>query len=448
MMRSHALPAALAATLLVLLASGCERSTNGLRPFPLPTNPDVFLDDFSQGVDFQAFLGSKLDAVSIDSNERHTGTASLRVSVPATGYAGGAFVANVNRDLSGYDALTFWARASQSITFDVAGFGNDNTGTSRFEARRNAIPMTTTWTRYVIPIPRPARLDSERGLFYMAEAENGQSFDVWFDDVVFEKTNAVTNPRPSMSSRTVNTFVGASLNVEGTQTIFNVSGSDVTVGHMPGYFDFASSDGAVLTTSGGRIQVVGPGSATVTAELGGVPATGQVTVNAIAAPATPAPTPTLPAANVISLFSNAYPDVPVDTWSATWDLADVTDLQIAGDDVKGYTNLVYAGVEFTSQPIDATQMTAIHLDVYIPSGTTFKVKLVDFGSDGVYGGGNDKEQELTFNASTTPAVTPGTWSALEIPLSSYTLLTSRAHLAQLVLSGPGTAFVDNVYFHD
>jgi hypothetical protein len=76
----------------------------------------------------------------------------------------------------------------------------------------------------------------------------------------------------------------------------------------------------------------------------------------------------------------------------------------------------------------------------------FKVKLVDFGANGIYGG-DDKEQELTFNSGTTPAMVPGTWSSLDIPLADFTNLTTRGHLAQLILSGASTVFVDNVYFH-
>jgi hypothetical protein len=439
--------------LLLVLVAGCERSTDGLRPFPLSTDPVVFEDTFGNGVDVQAFLGSKLDAVSIDTIERHAGTASLRVTVPNPGdptgsYAGGAVVSNIVRDLSGYDALTFWCKASQAITLDVAGLGNDNTGTSRFEARRSAIAVTPTWTKYVIPIPLPARLTAERGLFFMAEGpEAGTGFDIWFDEVRFERLGTIGNPRPAMTSRLLTAFVGGTVAPSGTQTTFNVDGTDVVVGHMPGYFDFISSNMAVATTMSGEIRIVGAGSAAVTAQLGGVPATGTVTINAIAAPPTPAPIPTVPAGNVISFFSNTYANVPVDTWSATWDQADVTNLQISGNDIKGYTNMVYAGIEFTSQPIDATTMTHFHMDVFMPSGSLFRIKLVDFGANGVFGGGDDAEHELAFDAGTTPPLAPGQWSPLDVPLSSFTNLVTRGHLAQIVLSGTSIVFVDNVYLH-
>ncbi len=374
--------------LFAILAAGCERDTSGLKPYPLSTDPIVFQDGFTGAVEFQAFLGSNLDAVFIDTNEAYEGTASLRVEIPRAGdpdggYAGGAFTADVVRDLSGYDALTFWAKSSKPTTLDIAGLGNDNTGTSKYEASWSRIPLTTTWTKYVIPIPLPARLASERGLFFFAEGPEGnEGHQVWFDEIMFEKVGTITNPRPSMESREVSAFVGATVPIDGTETIFDVDGTDETIAHMPGYFTYISSDESVALTTEGEIRVVGGGSAVITAKLGTVEATGEVNVMAIAPPDTPAPAPTLPAADVISLFSNVYSDVPVDTWSAGWDLADVTDLEIAGDDVKVYTNLIYAGIEFATETIDATAMTHFHLDVWVPEGNVFRVKLVDFGADG------------------------------------------------------------------
>jgi hypothetical protein len=159
-----------------------------------------------------------------------------------------------------------------------------------------------------------------------------------------------------------------------------------------------------------------------------------------------APTPTVPEADVISLFSNAYTDVTVDTWSAGWDNADVEDVQVQGDDTKLYTNLVFAGIEFISEQIDATAMTHFHMDVWTPDPTTapavFKIKLVDFGPGGT------TEHEIFLDNTTTPAMATGAWVGLDIPLSDFTGLTGRTNLAQLIISGdPNTVYVDNVYFY-
>lgn len=441
--------------LMALLSMSCsERDTSTLEPEPPNNDPYVFLDEFGDGVDFQAFQGSNLSALAIDTSERHQGSASLKLFVPDLGdpegaWAGGAFTTNLARDLSSYNALTFWAKSSVPTTLNVAGLGNDNTGSSKYTAEWHDIPLTTSWTKYAIPIPLPAKLTSEKGLFFLAEGPEGNvGHLVWFDEIRFENLTTISNPRPAMTPQTVGAFVGATVNVTGTKTTFSVGGTDQTILHMPGYFTFLSSNDLVAAITDGVIQVVGGGEASISAKLGEIQATGVVVVNATAPPATPAPTPAIPEADVISLFSNAYENVEVDTWSAGWGNARQSDLQIAGDDVKAYTNLVFAGIEFTTQTIDATSMTHFHLDLWVPGGTVFRVKLVDFGADGTFGGAPDSEHEISFTASTTPPLATGTWVALEIPLTRFTGLVTRAHVAQLIISGDvGTAYLDNIYFH-
>ncbi len=169
-------------------------------------------------------------------------------------------------------------------------------------------------------------------------------------------------------------------------------------------------------------------------------------------PETPAPDPTQDAANVISLFSDAYEDVPVDTWSADWDSAELEDLQIAGNNTKLYTNLVYAGVEFANPTVDATSMSHFHMDIWTPddvaSPAVFNIKLVDYGANGVYDGGDDVEYELAFNATSNPPLVTGEWISFDLPLSDFTGLVTTGHMAQMVISGdPNTVYVDNVYFY-
>jgi hypothetical protein len=129
-------------------------------------------------------------------------------------------------------------------------------------------------------------------------------------------------------------------------------------------------------------------------------------------------------------------------------MADVEDFVIGADSTKKYTNLVFAGIEFATTTLDASAMTHFHIDVWTPDETAspgiFKVKLVDFGADGGYGGGDDVEYELSFDETT---MNTGSWVSLDIPLDDFTGLITRAHLAQLFISGdPNTVFVDNVYF--
>lgn len=178
------------------------------------------------------------------------------------------------------------------------------------------------------------------------------------------------------------------------------------------------------------------------AALGNVVVNGNVSVPN--EPLTAAPTPTIPSANVISMFSNAYTNVPVDTWQTPWSAGVVADVQIAGNDTKKYTNLDFVGIETVANQINATSMNYFHIDVWTPNMTTFRVKLVDFGANAAFGGGDDVEHELIF----TPTLSG--WNSYHLPLADFTGLTTRAHIAQLILSGlpvgAGIVYVDNVYF--
>jgi hypothetical protein len=474
---------ALLAAAATLVAGGCstERDTAGLRPQPPNRDPVVFLDGFSPGTDFQAFLGSDFTALSVDTEEKYSGTASLKVSVPGPGsFAGGAFPAGSRRDLSVYDALTFWAKASEPTTFDIVGLGNDNTGTSRYQASWSDVPLTTTWNRFVVPIPLPDKLLAEAGLFFFADAVDAGAaggVDVWFDEVQFEKVGTISNPRPVMQSRTVETFAGVAVQIGGIRTTFDVGGTDQVIDHFPGYYTFASSDEAVARVlADGTVEAVGSGSATITAKLGDVDVAGSVSMEVRAPdPPVPAPTPTHPVSDVISVFSNAYGSINVSEWSTTWDTAEVYDLQIAGDDVKVYEldelpvpQEPFVGIDFQHDLVDAMSagMTHLHLDLWIEDSFYAKIKLVDFGSDGVYTDGSvtpcggTPEADLSQHEAQLLVEDPlvsGAWAQVDIPLVDFAssdihgdCLTSTAHLAQLIFAvyNPARfAYVDNIYFY-
>ncbi|MCB0547462.1 MAG: Ig-like domain-containing protein, partial [Phaeodactylibacter sp.] len=163
-------------------------------------------------------------------------------------------------------------------------------------------------------------------------------------------------------------------------------------------------------------------------------------------PTQAAPAPTQNAADVISLFSDAYTDVPVDTWQTPWSVGVLEDITVAGNATKKYSMLTFVGIETLGTPIDATDMTNFRLDVWSPDFTQFRVKLVDLGADNMIGTGDDVEHEVTFDA---PA--RGSWISYDIPLSDFTNLVTRGNIGQLILAAQpenaATIYVDNVYFY-
>jgi len=163
-------------------------------------------------------------------------------------------------------------------------------------------------------------------------------------------------------------------------------------------------------------------------------------------PTSAATSPTAAAGDVISMFSNAYTDVTVDTWRTGWSSGDLKEIQVAGDDVKEYSNLNFVGIEHVGPNlIDASGMTHINFDIWTPNSTKIKFKLVDFGADEGYQGGDDSEHEVTIDA---PAQKQ--WVTVKIPLSDFTNLANRDNLAQTILvsepSGTSVVYIDNMYF--
>ena len=105
------------------------------------------------------------------------------------------------------------------------------------------------------------------------------------------------------------------------------------------FFDFQGPKEVVTTHYFDDIQL---GEGGETGELDPVP-----TVAASA--------PTISEDMVISMFSNAYMDVPVDTWRTEWSNGELLDTMIAGDDVKKYSNLSFVGVETVMNQIELAE---------------------------------------------------------------------------------------------
>lgn len=210
-------------------------------------------------------------------------------------------------------------------------------------------------------------------------------------------------------------------------------------------YNIALSDFTNLTTRANIAQIILVGETGATMYVDNVYFSNEDVVVNPNEPMTAAPDPTIAEANVISLFSNVYTDIPMATWRTEWSSADLTEVQIQGNDTKKYANLSFVGAEPVTQ-IDATEMTHFNVDVWSADFTLLKIKLVDFGADGIYQGpglGDDKEDELIYQ---TP-VQSG-WITYHIALSDFADLTTRANMQQFIFSSDGTStvFIDNVYF--
>jgi hypothetical protein len=460
--------------MVLIFTLGCVRPEEELKPATYPDTAEIFIDGFSAGLEYAAFGDSKLTAFTVDENvsyEGNIGTASMRFDIPNEGdpegpYAGGIFRDLGGRDLSGYNALTFYAKATRGGTIDLLGFGTDF-GENKY-ATEATIRVNTVWTKYIIPIPDPSKLMREEGLLAIAEGpENGEGYTIWLDVVKYEKLGTLAHPRPQiLNGEDVKqtTFIGVNSMITGlTQTYNLANGKNQTVSAAPAYFEFVSSDSTVAKVDEqGMVSVVGQGTAVISATLAGVEAAGSLTIESLGEFQT-APVPDRDQADVISIFSDAYTNVPVDFYNGYFAPFQTTigqdDIDIDGDKIISYAELNFVATEFKNPTVNATAMTHFHVDIQVQNtiepGDFIKVQLGDFGPDGSFGGGDDVSGVYEIN--TAPPLVSNQWISLDIPFSDFVGLTQRANLAQIFFITDGTAtelpgtitdiLVDNMYFY-
>ncbi len=165
-----------------------------------------------------------------------------------------------------------------------------------------------------------------------------------------------------------------------------------------------------------------------------------------AQPTTSAPTPSVDAARVVSVFSNAYTNVAGTNYFPNWGQTTTYEAVTVGasDNVIKYANMNYQGIQFGSTQ-DISAMKYLHIDIWTndANAATFPVTLI-WGA----------EKTITKTVATN-----GTWTSLDIPLSEFTgaVLTNAIQFKfqsneWFTLGAAGssskytTIYLDNLYF--
>jgi len=454
-----------------LLISGCEKELSNDANLALyPKTADVFTDSPVGLTDafFESFdpaSGANPTGFDTDNTVAYAGTTSIRIDVPAPndpngGYVGGIFRdRGPGRDLTSYDALTFWAKGSTTATIGTVGFGVDFEENKHTVTLEN-IQLSTNWRKYVIPIPVASKLTQERGMFSFSagtNSTNGVGFTFWIDELRFEKLGNTVLLNPfiySSQNQTVNTYTGASQTIDGLGAVFNLSdGQNVSITAAPSYFTFTSSDTSVATVNDqGVVNVVGlTGTAVINASLGNQLAQGSLTItsNGIFPES---PIPTNPEENVISVFSNSYTNVVSPNFTPGFGgsstIASIDSFN--NNQIASYTNNNFTGIMFVETPINATAMTFMHVDVFVPTAaTSIQFQIRDIGANltietNVDNGnpiGDDKDKRFTASG-----LVPGQWNSINIPLNEN-LNAQRNNIGAIILVGGPNFILDNIYFY-
>ena len=376
------------------------------------------------------------------------GTGDVILAYPNFTYQGTEFIDNSqDASLMEYLHVDIWVAAGTDRLVKITPIDNSGEGPSEVLVE---VPLNPgAWSSVDLPKSVFGGMSWNNviqmkfdGQFNGDGSANTTPFDIYVDNIYFWK-----EPVTSGTDATL-----ADLQVDGTTIPGFGSGIySYNYGLPGGTTDIPMITAATPTDQAASTVITQasslPGTATVAVTSGNGLIESVYSVNFyFDSPADAAPDPSEQEINVISLFSDLYTDVTVDTWHTDWSNSAIEDVEIAGNPTKKYTALGFNGIETVSVPVDASEMVFFNMDIWSPNMTEFKIKLVDFLGDGYGGANGDTEAELTF------PVTQGEWMTLEIPLSDFESagMTSFSDVNQYIISsvpyGQGILYVDNVYF--
>ncbi len=458
---------------IMIMTVSCERElTDDIQIATYPSNGDIYTDapvgltdEFF--VSFDPASGANTQGFGTDDNEAYLGTSSIRIDVPTPsdpdgGYIGGIFKdRGAGRDLTGYDALTFWVKGSTTATVGTFGFGTDFESNA-YAVNLDNVQLSTDWRKVIIPIPDPSKLLQEKGMFIFAagtQSTNGVGYTFWLDEMRFEKLGTIGQPRPAIlggQDQTAQANIDTTVPIIGlTQTFNTASGQDITVTATPAYFDFETSNPFVASVNDlGIVSVDGAGeinpetgqfenTAIITASIGDVQAAGSLTLSAVDL-------------NVISLFSDVFANVPVDNYNGFYSDGFQTTLGGAivegGNNIIDYTLLNFVAIEFYGregsgvQPVDASEMTHMHIDIRVNEN----VDPSDFFRIEVFNNFTTGSQIAGTYTVTGDDLQSNTWVEFDIPLSSFAGLTAQEALGAIIFVSDATianVSLDNIFFY-
>ena len=155
-------------------------------------------------------------------------------------------------------------------------------------------------------------------------------------------------------------------------------------------------------------------------------------------PATAPAAPTKAAADVKSLYSDAYTDLAGTDWNPGWGQSTVvSEVTIGSNKIRKYATMNYQGVALAADT-DVSAFTHLHIDIY-NTGSATPVKIYVISTTGA------THDTQFFTA--TPSATG--WNSFDIPMTTYSSV-DKTKVSQLKFdvqpNNGGTVYYDNLYF--
>ncbi|MDC1068527.1 T9SS type A sorting domain-containing protein [Candidatus Kapabacteria bacterium] len=148
-----------------------------------------------------------------------------------------------------------------------------------------------------------------------------------------------------------------------------------------------------------------------------------------------APTPGDDPEEVISIFSDAYENLPGTEFNPVWGQStQVSQIMIEENNTLLYETLNFQGTQLAANQ-DLSDMNFLHIDFWTQNATMLSVSLVKLAD------ASPKEAKYDFS------ITNNEWVSVDIPLSHFEALgLVLDDIHQLKVDGNGSVYFDNIYF--
>ncbi len=159
------------------------------------------------------------------------------------------------------------------------------------------------------------------------------------------------------------------------------------------------------------------------------------------APVVQAPIPTQEPADVRSIFSDAYTNIAGVTLNPWWE-GQETFIYMnypiePNDNLIFYEGLNFAGIDWSGNRQDVSGLDYLHVDFFTANSTALSIFLISNNTQG-----DTQQKEYVFN------ITPHQWNSVNIPLSHFLPEVNLSRTIQLMFTGNGEVWVDNIYFFE
>lgn len=342
-------------------------------------------------------------------------------------------------NLSGYETVHIDVWSDDCTEMDFYLIANDGGG-----EKPKRLTIGPGWNSYDIPLTHyseaPGHLLPLDRIFQFkfVAVTPASGVTVYYDNIYFYK------------SASTPTITGFTIPVKlTTDAPFDIT--DPT-SNSDGVFTYTSNNPAVATISGKTITIVGAGTSVITAHqaasgsYNAASATTTLVVNFPPPTDAPVTPPARDAADVMSVYSEAYTDLTgVDYYPYWGQVTQISEQTYAGNKVQRMLNLNFQGVLLGAER-NVSGFDKLHLDIWTPDCESFEVSLIY----ALVGGGQDEKKVVL-----TPILNG--WNSFDIPLSDYTSQGETVNLTQVfqmklestgwVATGNKTVYYDNIYFY-